>query len=97
MRFQFSGFVEYDLEHIADWIAQDSPHRSVSFHCKIDQLFHRIGDNPFLYQLRPDIGDNVRLATMGRYVVLFTIDDIKAVVTIERVVFGTRDLPPLFQ
>ena len=53
------------------------------------------GDGPLLYQLRPDIGDDARIKVIGRYVILFRIDG--AVVRVERVVFGGRDLPPLFQ
>jgi plasmid stabilization system protein ParE len=48
-----------------------------------------------LYQLRPDVGEDARVAVVGRYVILFRLDD-KAV-RIERVVFGGRDLPPMFQ
>ena len=95
MRIEFSRFVEIDLEEIADWIAQDNPGRAVSFIREFREGFRRIGEGPFLYQLRPDIGEDARLAVVGRYVVLFRIDD--EVVRIERVLFGGRDLPPLFR
>ena len=48
-----------------------------------------------LYQLRPDIGEDVRLATVGHYVALFWIDG--DVARFERVVYGSRDLPSLYQ
>ena len=48
-----------------------------------------------LYQLRPDVGEDARLAVVGRYVILFWIDG--DVVRIERVVQGNRLLPVLFQ
>jgi plasmid stabilization system protein ParE len=47
-----------------------------------------------LYQLRPDIGPDARLAVVGRYVILFRF--VEDVVYIERVVYGGRELPPLF-
>jgi toxin ParE1/3/4 len=50
---------------------------------------------PLLYQLRPEIGEGARLAVVGRYVILFHI--VGEVVRIERVIFGGRDLPTLFQ
>ena len=49
--------------------------------------------NPQLYQLRPDIGEQARMATVGRYAILFRIVD--ETVRIERVVYGGRDLRSL--
>ena len=94
MRIELSRFVESDLEDIGDWIAEDNPRRAVTFVQELRNAFRKIGDGPLLYQLRPDIGDDARLAVVGRYVILFRIDD--QVVRIERVVYGGRDLPPLF-
>jgi hypothetical protein len=47
------------------------------------------------YQLRPEIGEDARLALIDRYVALFWIDG--DVVRFERVAYGGRDLPTLFQ
>jgi plasmid stabilization system protein ParE len=95
MRVELSPFVEGDLEAIADWIAQDNPRRAVTFVREIRVAFRRIGEGPLLYQLRPDIGEDARAAIVGRYLILFWTDG--KVIRIERVVFGGRDLPPLFQ
>lgn len=95
MRVELSRFIESDLEAIADWIAEDSPRRAVTFIGEIREAFRRIGDGPQHYQLRPDIGEDARLAVVGNYVILFRVD--RDAVRIERVVFGGRDLPALFQ
>lgn len=95
MRVEYSLDVESDLEEIADYIAADSPRRAVSFIREIRAEIDRIGQGPMLYQLRPDIGEEARLAVVGRYVILFWIDG--DVVRIERVVQGNRLLPVLFQ
>jgi plasmid stabilization system protein ParE len=95
MRIELSRYVEGDLQQIADRIAEDNPRRAVSFIREIREAFHRIGDGPLLYQLRPDIGDDARVAVVGSYVILFLAD--AKVVRIERVVFGGRDLPSLFR
>jgi len=71
MRVEFSSFVEGDLDAIADYIAQDNPTRAVSFLCEIGAQIHTIGQNPLLYQLRPEIGEGARLAVVGCYVILF--------------------------
>ena len=95
MRVELSSFVERDLEEIADWIAEDNPRRAVTFIQEIREAFRRIGEGPLHYQLRPDIGEDARLAVVGNYVILFRIDD--PVVRIERVVYGSRDLPSILQ
>jgi toxin ParE1/3/4 len=94
MRLEFSRWVEGDLEAIADYIAQDNPARAVTFIGEIREKILRIGRQPLLYQLRPEIGEEARLSVVGRYVILFRI--VEEVVRIERVVYGGRDLPELF-
>jgi plasmid stabilization system protein ParE len=94
MRLELSRFVEGDLEAIADFIAEDNPQRAVSFIHEIWHAIARIGKQPLLYQLRPEIGEGARLAVVGRYVVLFRV--VVRTVRIERVVYGGRDLLHLF-
>jgi plasmid stabilization system protein ParE len=95
MRLELSSYVEGDLQEIAEWIAQDNPRRAVSFIREIRDAFRKIGEGPLLYQLRPEIGEDARMAVVGRYVILFWVGD--ETVRIERVVFGGRELSPLFQ
>lgn len=90
MRVEFSSFIEGDLDAIADYIAQDNPMRALSFLAEIRAKLHAVGNHPLLYQLRPEIGEDARMALAGRYVILFRIVD--EVVRIERVVYGGRDL-----
>ena len=54
-----------------------------------------VGQNPLLYQLRPEIGDGARMAIVGRYVIVFRVKG--GIVRIERVVYGGRDLLTLIQ
>jgi toxin ParE1/3/4 len=91
MRVELSGFVEGDLDTIADYIAQDNPSRAVSFLREIGAQILAVGQNP----LRPEIGEGARMAIVGRYVILFRT--MGEVVRIERVVYGGRDLLALFQ
>jgi plasmid stabilization system protein ParE len=95
MRTELSRFIETDLEAIADYIAQDNPARAVTFIRGIRKKIRLVGRKPLLYQLRPEIGQDARLAVVDRYVILFRI--VGQIVRIERVVYGGRDLPPLFQ
>jgi toxin ParE1/3/4 len=95
VRVEFSAFVEGDLIAIADYIAQDNSTRAVEFIREIRDEIRRIGKNPLIYRLRPEIGEEARLAIVGRYVILFRIRG--KVVRIERIVFGGRDLPLLLR
>jgi plasmid stabilization system protein ParE len=49
-----------------------------------------IAKQPQIYRVRPDLGAEARLATVGNYVILFRIR--QNAVRIERVVHGGRDL-----
>jgi len=95
VRVEYSLDLEDDLDEIAAYIAADNPRRAVTFIREIRAEIDRIGQGPQLFQLRPDIGEDVRLAVIGRYGILFWIDG--DVVRIERVVQGNRFLPVLFQ
>ena len=93
MQVELSRFIEADLEAIVDYIAQDNPTRAVSFIQEIRARFRQIGQNPLHYQLRPEIGEDARMALVGRYIILFHIRN--NTVRIERVMYGGRDLPAL--
>ena len=95
MRLELSRYVEGDLDNIADYIAQDNPHRAVTFIQDIRAKFLDIQRSPLIYQLRPDIGEEARMATVGNYAILFRL--IGEVIRIERIVYGGRDLPNIFE
>jgi len=94
MRLELSAHIEDDLDSIADYIAQDNPGRAVTFIQDIRMRFRDIQREPLIYQLRPDIGEGARMATVGNYAILFHI--IGDVARIERVAYGGRNLPGIF-
>ncbi|MFZ2649404.1 MAG: type II toxin-antitoxin system RelE/ParE family toxin [Burkholderiaceae bacterium] len=91
MRLELSRFVEGDLDAIAAYIAKDNPRRAVTFIEDIRAKFLEIRRSPVIYQLRPDIGEQARMASLGNYAILFRI--VGKAVRIERVTYGGRDLP----
>lgn len=94
MRVELSAFVEIDLEEIGDYIAQDSPARAVDFIRRLRAKLAAIGEHTAVYRLRPEIGYGARVASVGRYAILFRIAD--HVVRVERVVNAARDLPSVY-
>jgi plasmid stabilization system protein ParE len=95
MRVEFSSFIESDLETIGDYIARDNPIRAATFVRELREKLRHVSQNPFLYQLRLDIGRDARIAVFGRYIILFRIIPGRDIVRVERVVSGYRDLPAL--
>lgn len=68
---------------------------AVSFIREIGEEILAAGRHPLLYRLRPEIDPDVRMAIVGRYVILFRIAG--DVVRMERVVYGGRKLLTMFQ
>ncbi len=94
MQIELSRYIEEDLDVIADFIAQDNPKRAATFIQDIRGKFYNIQREPSIYQLRSDIGEDARMATVGNYAILFRI--MGNVVRIERVVYGGRNLSGVF-
>jgi plasmid stabilization system protein ParE len=90
MRLRISPCVPGDLEEIAEYIAQDSPRHAARMLRVIHARMKKIAQQPEIYRLRPEIGAEARLATVGNYIILFRIR--QDTVRIERVVHGGRDL-----
>ena len=94
MQIELSRYIEDDLDVIADFIAQDNPRRALTFIQDIRKKFSDIQRDPLIYQLRPDIGEDARMATVGNYAILFRV--MGNVVRVERVAYGGRNLPGVF-
>lgn len=95
MRLRLSAYVPSDLEEIADFIAQDSPRHAARMLRLLRARMKEIAKQPEMYRLRPEIGAEARLATVGNYLILFRIR--QHAVRIERVLHGSRDLLPILE
>jgi toxin ParE1/3/4 len=80
-----------DLEEIGDYIALDNPRRAVSFIREIRQHCEKIADGPHHYAARPDLGDTIRICTLGNYLIVFEPFDDGALIL--RVLHGARNVP----
>ncbi|AYB48319.1 plasmid stabilization protein [Candidatus Williamhamiltonella defendens] len=89
-RLDISSYIEGDLENIADYISQNNPRRAVTFIRELRKKFYDIQFNPLIYQLRPDIGEEARMAYVGRYAILFRV--MGNIVRIERGAYCGRNL-----
>ncbi|WP_201747296.1 type II toxin-antitoxin system RelE/ParE family toxin [Glaciimonas sp. PCH181] len=82
------------MDDIANYILQDSPGCALGFLRDIRIKFGDIQRSPLIYQLRPDIGEDARMATVGSYAILFRV--MGEIVRIERVAYIGRNLPDIF-
>lgn len=94
MKLTVSPLAEQDIEAIGDYIAQDNPVRALSFTEDLYRQCCVIGDNPWLYRERPELGQSIRSCAYGRYLILYGTTDTE--VRIERVLHGARDIDNLF-
>lgn len=95
MLLQFSPAAEDDLEAIADYIAQDSPANAVRFIDELRLQCQRLAKAPMAYVARPELAEGLRSCSHGRYVIFFRPQ--AAVVRIERILHGARDMPAKFE
>lgn len=95
MRLEFSRWIESDLEAILEFAAEYSQAYADRLAHLIREKLRRIAAHPRLYQVRHEIGEDMRLAVVDRYVILYAIEE--NAVRIERIVYGGRDLPQLLQ
>lgn len=89
-RLRFSPKARQDLLDIGDYIALDSPDRALSFVTELAEHCERIAANPDAYPLTPDLGEGIRRAVHGRYLLFFTA--IAGAVRIQRILHGAREI-----
>ncbi len=94
MQCLFSPLAELDLEEIGDYIARDNPSRAVPFIRDIREQCAKITAMPLAAPLRPELGEGIRMAPLGQYLIFYTVD--AESIRIERVLHGSRNIPALF-
>lgn len=91
MKVRLSDRAERDLEEIADFIAEDSPDRAVSFVQELLARCFALADFPeaaHIWQRRSD--RTIRRTVHGNYLIFYTIEE--QTVRIQRIVHGARNL-----
>ena len=94
MQCVFSPLAEFDLEEIGDYIARDNPTRAVSFIREIREQCIKITAMPQAAPLRPEIGEGIRMAPFGHYLIFYSVG--VESIRIERVLHGARNISVLF-
>ena len=88
-KYVISPLAASDLEMIGDYIAQDNPHRAVTFIAELRNQCDRIAASPKTFRSRPELGENIRSSAYGNYVIFF--QDAADGLLIVRVLHGAMD------
>lgn len=93
-QYRISPLAEQDLEAIGDFIAQDNPHRALSFIAELRTQCGRIAANPKACRSRPELGTNIRSFAYGNYMIFF--QENPDALCIVRVLHGAMDIEARF-
>lgn len=93
-RYRISPLAEQDLEAIGDFIAQDNPHRAITFIVELRNQCSKIAANPKACRLRPELGTNIRSFAYGNYVIFF--QENPDTICIVRMLHGAMDIENRF-
>jgi toxin ParE1/3/4 len=74
-RYVISPLAEQDIEAIGDYIAQenyiaqDNPHRALTFIAELRSQCAKLSASPQACRLRPELGESIRSYAFGNYVI----------------------------
>ena len=83
-----------DMEAIGDFIAQDNPHRALTFITELRNQCNRVATSPKAFRLRPELGNDIRSCAYGNYVIFFQESPVE--LCIVRVLHGAMDIENRF-
>ena len=93
-RYVISPLAEQDMGAIGDYIAQDNPHRALTFITELRRQCAKIASSPKACRARPELGENIRSYAFGNYVIFF--QDNSEELCIVRVLHGAMDIENRF-
>jgi toxin ParE1/3/4 len=93
-RYVISPLAEQDIEAIGDYIAQDNPHRAITFIAELRGQCAKIASSPKACRPRPELGEDIRSYAFGNYVIF--IQDNLSELCIVRVLHGAMDIENRF-
>jgi toxin ParE1/3/4 len=93
-RLEFSPEAAADLADVGAYIARDNPKRARSFVDELEARCAGLTHYPDRGRARPELASDLRSVPHGHYVIFYTPG--VAVVRIERILHGARDLEGKF-
>ena len=93
-RYLISPLAEQGIEAIGDYIAQDNPHRAITFIAELRSQCAKIASSPKACRARPELGENIRSCAFGNYVIFFQVN--METLCVVRVLHGAMDIENRF-
>ncbi len=93
-KYVISPLAAQDMEAIGDYIAQDNPHRAITFILELRSQCDRLAASPKTCRSRPELGEKIRSSAYGNYVIFF--QDAPDGLCIVRVLHGAMDIASRF-
>lgn len=89
---EFTGNAECDLEHIADYIAQENPRRALSFVQELRDKCEALARRPFASPLVPRYeGHGIRRRVHGNYLIFYRVAEEEERTIILHILHGAMD------
>jgi toxin ParE1/3/4 len=82
---------EADLDHIAEWIAQDSPSAAVRMVKTIRDRINFLETDELAHMGRPGLVERTRELLEYPYIIIYQVDDDRGEVVVLSIVHGARD------
>jgi toxin ParE1/3/4 len=95
-RLRRTQIAENDLQDIWTYIAEESPRSANKVVRKIMSAFDGLAEYPARGRAIPDISADHHLLVIGRYLLIYHLDERHQIVTLVRVIHGARDWLALF-
>jgi toxin ParE1/3/4 len=94
-RYSLGPLAIADLKSIAQYVAQDNPPAAKRLRKRFLDRFDLLGSNSLSGEARPDLGPDIRIISVGNYVIVFR--PASPGVQIVRLLHGARDIESLFR
>ena len=100
-RTEFSEQADIDLDEILQYISDElgAPQAAERFYFAVFDKLDFLCDNPYMYPLHHNEILNAKglhFIVISNFLLFYTVNDIKNVVTIVRILYGKRDLNAAF-
>lgn len=83
---------ENDLENIWDYLAERNEPAAAQLFSEISRALDMLKTHPRMGQAKPTIRPNARHFPVGKYTILYKVDDDQRLVTLTRIIHSSRDL-----
>jgi len=92
-RIELSFNAEQDIDDIALYTLKEYGHKQQDLYLSlIEQGFYMIAENPFIGRGHSDLSDNIQIWTVGKHIIVYTVNDKTDSICILRILHQSVDV-----